>query len=265
MARVNIALIDIHTGGDARRIHTELEECGALFRGHWEFPPGVMMCEATHIDLDVREGNIRETKAKLEHYFIAARNKDAEMELFCLERLADVGLGLDVLEATTKWAVIFLAYALKARNRLGTMKALRCLGLISSAQKDQETALNMFKVAQAGFADMGVHVPEADCARRITEIRGSETPMPAVGFNSGGGGELDSDLLEVNGTSIMCTIPRDVEHKKSLENLSKLNVPTAALDKLVVDTPNDSAQHIEEREKTVVYDEKFKGLVPVVG
>ncbi|KAJ7669078.1 hypothetical protein B0H17DRAFT_1209729 [Mycena rosella] len=172
-ARVNIALIDIQIGGEAGPIREEIERCRALFQGPLAFvgPGCIMMCDATLVDLQLREGNMqKEAKDKLEKYFVGSRRNDAEVEIFCLQRLADISLGLNKLEPTMGWAVIFLASALARQNRLASMEALRCLGAIFLVQEENDTALSLFEVARAGFFAMGVYRSHGHCLRGMAEV-----------------------------------------------------------------------------------------------
>ncbi|KAJ7474126.1 hypothetical protein FB451DRAFT_1247955 [Mycena latifolia] len=170
-ARLTIVLIDVHTGGDAVSIRTEIERCWALFKGAGGLWIGKMMCDAVLADLHLREGHVREAKANLlGTYFVASRGNCAMIEIFCLERLADIRVALDEVESTMQWAVIFLACAMNKGNRLAGTQALRCLGAIFSVQQDYDTALSLFEVARAGFVCMGVHRSQADCLRGMAEV-----------------------------------------------------------------------------------------------
>ncbi|KAJ7664084.1 hypothetical protein B0H17DRAFT_1211499 [Mycena rosella] len=169
-ARLTIALIDIQMGGGAGPIRAEIEHCQVLFEGPLAFPSGVMACDATLVELELREGNLHGVMAKLEAYLVASRTKDTEVEIFCLERLADIRLGLDDIDPTLKWAIIFLASALSSQNRLAGMTALRCLGEIFSVQEENDNALSLFEVARAGFGAMGVYRSHADCLRGMAEV-----------------------------------------------------------------------------------------------
>lgn len=60
--------------------------------------------------------------------------------------LTDIGNAMNSVDATPQWAGVFLTSALKARNKLATIKAIRCQGNIS-AKGDAETALQLLKVA----------------------------------------------------------------------------------------------------------------------
>ncbi|KAJ7663543.1 hypothetical protein B0H17DRAFT_1211638 [Mycena rosella] len=170
LAQVNIALIDIQTGGETGPIRTEIDRCQALFKGPLEFTLGLIVCDAALADLQIREGNMRGAKASLERSCVASRRTCAEIEMFCLERLADIQLRLDDIEPTMEWAVIFLASALVKKNRLAGMKALRCLGGIFSAQEEADTAFSLFEVACAGFVAMGVYRSHAECLLGMAEV-----------------------------------------------------------------------------------------------
>jgi chorismate mutase len=63
------------------------------------------------------------------------------------------------------------------------MQAFRCLGLIFSAQDDDETALSLFNIALDGFTFMDVHCWRADCMVQIADILNSRGEvMKAVGL-----------------------------------------------------------------------------------
>ncbi|KAJ7656614.1 hypothetical protein B0H17DRAFT_1337963 [Mycena rosella] len=174
VARVNIAFIDIQTGGEigpwVGPIRGEIDDCRALCKGPLASTVGVMICDAALVDLELREGSLQGARSKLEKYFMASRQHFAEMEIFCLERLADIGLGWKDIERTMEWAVIFLASASGRKNRLAGTKALRCLGAIFSVQQENDTALSLFEVACTGFAAMGVYRSHADCLRGMAGV-----------------------------------------------------------------------------------------------
>ncbi|KAJ7478237.1 hypothetical protein FB451DRAFT_1241663 [Mycena latifolia] len=104
-----------------------------------------------------------------EPLFVKLRTRD-EGATFCLERLADLDHGMHGVQHTLGWAGVYLASALKTKNKLSTMKALRCLGQIARAQGDDDTALCLLQVALDGFTFMDVHWWKADCMVRIAEI-----------------------------------------------------------------------------------------------
>ncbi|KAJ7257057.1 hypothetical protein C8J57DRAFT_1235336 [Mycena rebaudengoi] len=90
--------------------------------------------------------------------------------LFCLEYLSDLSTGMTNIRTTLGWAGIFLALALKSKDKLSTMKAFRCLAQIFAAQGDDGTALSLFTVSLDGLTFMDIHRWRADCMCRIAEI-----------------------------------------------------------------------------------------------
>jgi hypothetical protein len=83
------------------------------------------------------------------------------------------------VNTTLQWAGVFLSYSQKVKNRLATMKAIRCLGDIFAAQDDADTALHLFEVALEGFTRMGVHGCRGECMIRMSSTfeKRSETDM----------------------------------------------------------------------------------------
>jgi hypothetical protein len=90
--------------------------------------------------------------------------------LECLGRLSDLSTEMGNVQTTLGWAGIFLVLALKSRNKLAILKALRCLGQIFVAHGDDNTALSLFTVALDGLTIMDVHHWKADCMIHIADI-----------------------------------------------------------------------------------------------
>ncbi|KAJ7467681.1 hypothetical protein FB451DRAFT_1178050 [Mycena latifolia] len=90
----------------------------------------------------------------------------------CLERLAELSHAMNDINTTFQWAAIFLAWSLKVKDRLATMKAIRYLGDIFGAQDDADTALHLFEVALEGVTLrlMGVHGFKGECMVRMSSI-----------------------------------------------------------------------------------------------
>jgi hypothetical protein len=74
------------------------------------------------------------------------------------------------INTTLQWAAVFLAWSLKVKNTLATMKAIRCLGDVFAAQDDADNALNLFEVALEGFTLMGVRGCRGECMVRMSSI-----------------------------------------------------------------------------------------------
>ncbi|KAJ7259417.1 hypothetical protein C8J57DRAFT_1640206 [Mycena rebaudengoi] len=108
--------------------------------------------------------------AMFSQWFTSSQLILMEGALFCLEYLSDLSTGMTNIQTTLGWAGIFLALALKSRDKLSTMKAFRCLAQIFAAQGDDETALSLFTVSLDGLTFMDIHRWRADCMCRIAEI-----------------------------------------------------------------------------------------------
>jgi tetratricopeptide (TPR) repeat protein len=169
-AYVNLALIDIATGAEPDLIHRNADIARDQFSTSLAYPIGVPLCTVVYAEMHLREGNPSLARPLFEQSFLAMRDKLDEGAVMCLEQLADVGNAMNDVDATLRWAGVFLASALKARNRLATMKAIRCLGDIFAAKDDVETALQLLEVALDGFTRMDVHRCRAECMVRISRI-----------------------------------------------------------------------------------------------
>jgi tetratricopeptide (TPR) repeat protein len=93
-----------------------------------------------------------------------------DQALLSLEKLADLSTGMNDVTTTLQWTGIYLGLALKTKEAVPTMQALRCLGQIFFAQGDYETALSLFSLALDRFTIMDVHRWRADCMVRIADI-----------------------------------------------------------------------------------------------
>lgn len=132
------------------------------------WPLATPRCDATRADLHLCEGEILQARKMFQLSFAALRHKSMEAADFCLERLADIHSGMS--GPHDSWAAIHLASAYRAQNKLAIVKAFRFWGNIFVAQEDDETALNLFRVALDGFISMGIHRWREDCIARIATI-----------------------------------------------------------------------------------------------
>jgi hypothetical protein len=156
---------------------------------------------------------------------------EMEIEIACLERLADLSTGMNNTQATIGWAGIFLVQALISKDKLAIMKALRCLGQIFAVQEDIDTALSLFNVALDGFTFMDVHQWRADCMVQIADIwiscgevlRAVElwkaaSPLFTRSLQARDVAQIDAKLATVEASIL--------EHyKRQLQQLAELNVP----------------------------------------
>jgi tetratricopeptide (TPR) repeat protein len=185
LANLNIALIDITCGVDSRLIRKSLDQyqlhCGSLYGS----PKIALQLETDYrlAELCLRDGDLGTANVIFTSCFAASEKFDIELATVCLERLADLSIGMNNIHTTMGWAGIFLVLALRSKNKLAIMKAFRCLGQIFAVQGDIGTALSLFNVALDGFTFMDVHQWRADCMVRVADIWNScGEVMRAVGF-----------------------------------------------------------------------------------
>jgi hypothetical protein len=185
--------------------------------------------------------------------FVQSQKADVEVEFACLERLADLSTGMNNVPTTIGWAGIFLATALRSNNKVGTMKAFRCLGQISAVQGDDKTALSLFNVALDGFTLMDVHQWRADCMVRMADIwKTHGKVLRAVGLwkaarplftrssQAKDVAKIDAKLAEVKAEIL-------VHHERQLLQFATLNLSAGVL--RVMDLKKSQGPIFEEESK----------------
>jgi tetratricopeptide (TPR) repeat protein len=172
MANLKIALIDTMTGVDSKLVHQNLNTCQLHAKGLQGWAQIIMNLTASLIcgDLLVQDGDYTAANVLLAQTFASSQYIYLDLALMFLARLADLSTEMSDVKTTMGWAGLFLALALKSRNKLGIMKAFRCLGQIFAAQGDDDIALSLFTVALDGFTFMDVHHWRADCMVHIGDI-----------------------------------------------------------------------------------------------
>lgn len=172
LAHLNIVLIDIATGIDSLVVHKNLENCKLHIRGLYGFQQEDLttVADIALATQYTRDGNWQSAKIIFTGCLTDLLGKRMELKLLCLEQLADVSTGMNDTTTTLGWAVIFLRLALQSKDNLVIMSAIRRLGQIFIAQKDDKTALALFTVALDGFTFIDVHRWRADCMVRIADI-----------------------------------------------------------------------------------------------
>ncbi|KAJ7448904.1 hypothetical protein FB451DRAFT_757703 [Mycena latifolia] len=166
---LNLAVIDNGMGADLAVVRKNLDMARLQFSTIVGSPQAVLLCDAVDACLHLRKGDTCTARLMFETLFPKLRTRD-EGATFCLERLANLDHGMYGVQSSLGWAGVYLSSALKTKNKLSIMKALRCLGQIAQAQGDEDSALNLFRVALDGFTFMDVHWWRADCMVRIGEI-----------------------------------------------------------------------------------------------
>ncbi|KAJ7279880.1 hypothetical protein C8J57DRAFT_1566856 [Mycena rebaudengoi] len=236
LANLNIAFIDIATGADSKIIHQNLD----VVQSHLKAFYGIMgrhTClsfDFVAAELCLRDQALGTANAMFEKCFASSQDISTQLPLLCLERLGALSTAMNDIQTTLRWTGIFLGLALKCKDKCQTMQAFRCLGLISSAEGDAETALSLFNVALDGFTFMDVHRWLADCMVQIADIESNHgeatkavdlwkaaRPLFERSSQMKDIVRIDAKLAEVD-----CAIL--AKYEEQLQHLSELHVPLSA-------------------------------------
>ncbi|KAJ7145058.1 hypothetical protein C8R43DRAFT_549827 [Mycena crocata] len=174
---INIAFLDVFIGASADTVAHNLDAATAAFRAAG-YTRGLVACDACNADLMLLRGEMDSARAEYVRLFGALRGNDDEIATYCLAKLADPTLALNVDAETVRWAVVLVAFTMRAasRNSLTAHQALRCLGDVLARDGADDTALSVFEVALEGFTQMDVHRSRAECMQSMGDIylRGGE-------------------------------------------------------------------------------------------
>jgi tetratricopeptide (TPR) repeat protein len=88
----------------------------------------------------------------------------------CLAALADPAHRMQGTMDIFRWAVVYLAFVQKAKNREGTLQALRRLADLHMAINEEETALHLFHTTLETATQMDIHRLRAECMVGIGDI-----------------------------------------------------------------------------------------------
>ncbi|KAJ7796490.1 hypothetical protein B0H14DRAFT_3550792 [Mycena olivaceomarginata] len=114
--------------------------------------------------------------------FLESGERNNQIESFRLERLADIR-AWPTSEWQFKWPVVYCGYAYKSKEKLALHKALLFLGDVFIANKDEETATNVYIVALEGFTYMDIHQSRAQCMIRLGDLaEGQGHTSEAIAF-----------------------------------------------------------------------------------
>jgi hypothetical protein len=172
LANLNIALIDIATGAESKKIRQNLD----MAQSHSKAVYGnysrhiCLSIDYVAAELYLRDGTLGTVNAMFEKCFVSSQYITTELALQCLVRLGDLSTGMNDIQTSLQWTGSLLGLAFKCKDKRQTMQAFRCLGQIFSAQGDDETATSLFRVALDGFTFMDIHRWRADCMVRIADI-----------------------------------------------------------------------------------------------
>ncbi|KAJ7091777.1 hypothetical protein C8R44DRAFT_860986 [Mycena epipterygia] len=170
-ALVNITSLDIVTGADANAVSRNLDAALTAFQSA-QYPRGILFCDFSRAALQLREGDTMGARAEYIRLFSAVRDHDNKLAWNCLEKLADCTEPVHAEMESARWAVIFLAFALRPveRSPLIVHQALRRLGDVLARQSAGDMALSILTIALDGFTQMDVHQSRAECMRTIGDV-----------------------------------------------------------------------------------------------
>jgi hypothetical protein len=255
LANLNIAFIDITTGADLKIVHQNLDITQSHLKALYGYFSKQLSTFSDYIaaDLCLRDGAIGLANTMFEKCFVSSLDIQLDLSLLCAERLGDLSTGMNDTQTTLQWTGILIALALKFKNKLQTMQALRCLGQIFSAEGDDETALSLFNVALDGFTFMDVHRWRADCMVRISDILNNcgevikaielwKTARPLFERSSQMKDviKIDTKIAEV-GSAILA------KYEEQLQHLSELHVPVSALKEAYITEEEEEEEEEEDK------------------
>jgi tetratricopeptide (TPR) repeat protein len=169
-ALLNIAEIDVVIGGTEHDIHQKLETAKTIF-SDFQNLSGLTSCDMVFADLALREGNVAVATDLFQKCLKANWGRESQAITYCLDRVANVRRWPTTdFGWTSRWAVIYLAYAQKLRQKLPLHKALYFLGEVYIFRDDEDTAHSLFTVALEGFTEMDVHRSRGDCMVGLADI-----------------------------------------------------------------------------------------------
>ncbi|KAK7030035.1 hypothetical protein R3P38DRAFT_3513963 [Favolaschia claudopus] len=171
---LNIAQIDVIIGTPAHNVQLKIDELKEIFTAlqNLGVEQGIELISA---DLSLREGNHAHAQSAFRTYFNIFLGNNTEYALYAIERLADLERWeTQYFDTTFVWAMSYLSYGFKLKNKLALHKAVACIGQIYLAQHDLATAHNLFTVALEGFVQMGVHHDRARCLLYLGNIAKQE-------------------------------------------------------------------------------------------
>jgi tetratricopeptide (TPR) repeat protein len=169
LALLNVAQIDVETGGSEHDVAINLNTAGQLFR-KIRCAPGLIYCDMFRAALDVQQGNFLSAKSLFQQCLRSSWGQDTYTVDYCLEKLGAVKQWTTSHQISFSWPVTFLVHSCKSKQRLELHKAFQFLGDVFQARGDLDTASSLFTVALDGFTQMDVHRSRAECMVQLGNI-----------------------------------------------------------------------------------------------
>ncbi|KAJ7042260.1 hypothetical protein C8F04DRAFT_1229957 [Mycena alexandri] len=238
---INIAEIEVLMGASKSKIETKLNTSAKASKNAML----TLACDTIQADLNLRDGDLSSTL--FSKCLQCGWGKYSQAVSYCLERLADINCwkGSD---HPTSWAAVFLAYSLKAKERLEVYKALQFLGDVFLKENDEATAFSLFILALEGFTQIDVHRSRAECMIRLGDMSKKhgdflkalefwETAKPLF--------ERSSQAKRVHDIDERLSgVGEDVkeQHQRNLARLTELNAPTGTMEEVDKDDELDKEE-----------------------
>ncbi|KAJ6492174.1 hypothetical protein C8R45DRAFT_928480 [Mycena sanguinolenta] len=188
----------------AANISKELDIARAIFKR--KHHPGHEQCRVVEASLNLRDHTFDLGRREFQDW---SHSSSAEIRSVCLEQLANSKAWPASLRQT-RWPLIYLAFAYKAKEKLALHKALLFLRDVFIVHKDKHTACALYIIALDGFTYIDVHQSRAECMLRLgglahkhgdigTAIVHWRTARPSFEKSSQAKavGEIDSKLARV--------------------------------------------------------------------
>ncbi|KAJ7467632.1 hypothetical protein FB451DRAFT_395234 [Mycena latifolia] len=252
---INITHIDLITGKPKADVECNIEKALEIFTAIC-VPGCIDFCRVVLGSLKLREKSIPEAKILFQEALNSQWGKDADTVTYGLERLADVSCWpSDEIQWSSRWTVVYLAYAKKLQQKVELYKALQFLGDGFMLQGDTDTAHSLFEVALAGFTQVDIHRSRADCMLRLGDIakeRGDllkavglwndARPLFERSLQANKIAKIDTRLAAADAHILQ-------QHVESVQYLSRVEAPTtspaAGIDQLDIKVEKDKDPTIE--------------------
>ncbi|KAJ7041220.1 hypothetical protein C8F04DRAFT_1391323 [Mycena alexandri] len=162
----NIAFLDILTGSNEAEIRSSLDAAKAVYVFLGD--PRIQLCDWVTAELYLLQGEIEQARSAFEQ--TASKTRDSDIRRDCLASLADPKHGMYTLLATFRWAVVYLAFSRKIRDRVSTFQAFRRLADILIRMDEEETALELLRTGLEGATELDIHRLRAECMVGMGDI-----------------------------------------------------------------------------------------------
>ncbi|KAJ7041117.1 hypothetical protein C8F04DRAFT_1303741 [Mycena alexandri] len=162
----NIAFLDILTGSNEAEIRSSLDAAKAVYVFLGD--PRIELCDWVTAELYLLQREIEQARSAFEQ--TASKAHDSDIQRDCLASLADLKHRMSTLLATFRWAVVYLAFSQKRRDRVGTFQAFRRLADIFIRMEEEQTALELFRTGLEGATELDIHRLRAECMVGIGDI-----------------------------------------------------------------------------------------------